>query len=81
MSNRARELNLTRAATQLAQAQRIVQDMMDNNSDVFNITDCPAGGVRVLEKLKIIEIFNHDTLTHMDNDGEQRPRIVAIARS
>lgn len=81
MNKRSRQLNLNRAATQLAQALRIVQDMMRNkHSEIFNVTDCPVGGIKVLEKLKLIEVFDHGNQSHMGDKSEQ-PRIVAIARS
>jgi len=84
MSKRTRQLNLKMAATKLAQAQRIVIDMqasLETGRYIFDVTDLPAGGVNLLEQLKVIEVFDHDTLTHMDGEGNQQPRIVALARS
>jgi len=79
-----RQRNLESAAMRLAQAQRIVQDMMDsltNGQDMFEVNDVPAQGLTVLEKLGVIEVFDHDTKTAMDSAGDQRPLIMAVAKS
>ena len=75
-----RENNLRRAFGNLEHAKRLITDMLNEPNTPHNVTDTPANGVQLLEKMGLIEVFHHDTRTHMDDDGDQQPLIVAITK-
>lgn len=78
MSNRKR--NADYMHTKLNQAMNLLSRLIIEPDDMLDITDTPIHGITVLKKLGLIEIFDHNTLTYLGDDGEQHPRIMAIIK-
>jgi hypothetical protein len=55
-----RENNLIRIRSHLRQASMLVDEMLKHADQAHVIDNELAGGVRVLEKLKVIEVFDMD---------------------
>ena len=78
---KSRIANLERVTTRLIQAQDLISELLDNPDKPINVNDTPFGGVCLLEQLGIIEIFDNDTRTAMDDEGKQKPLMMAITLS